>query len=177
MKTTLPLIKSLSTILLGSSLLFGCTSGKEQVEDDLAPTEETAQAEGEEDKDKEEAGTQEAGTQEAGTQEAAEQEEAVAQEEAAPADDTFPSDSGTDEMPPGKAKWVVRYIGQDSTAIYSKKESTSKTEQRLTRGDHVFVVIEGDWAKLSKDRYLRTSSLKSLAVPRTRRRNEWNSNG
>ncbi len=61
---------------------------------------------------------------------------------------------------------VVRFVVADGTAIKSAANDTAGAAGTFSQGDIVMVVIEGEWAKLNDQAFVKLSDLSEKAVPR-----------
>ena len=81
-------------------------------------------------------------------------------------EDSYYVDPGVLSFSPGTR--VVRYINDNGATIYSEKSTSSQSVGILLRGDLLIVNIDGEWAEISKGRYVKTSYLDDGIVARMR---------
>lgn len=60
----------------------------------------------------------------------------------------------------------VRYIGADDTPVYQTASDSAQQLVKLHQGDIVVVQIQGDWAQITPDHFIKTAALSQKAVPR-----------
>lgn len=68
---------------------------------------------------------------------------------------------------------LVRFINADGTPIYAAAQAGGQTVGTLRKGDHVMVLMQGDWGMVSESAYIQGSALSAKALPRTMGTNEW----
>ena len=71
------------------------------------------------------------------------------------------------------ANRVVRFINADETPIYTSTQADSATVGALRKGDHVMVILQGEWAMVTESAYIPGAALSASAVPRTTRQANW----
>lgn len=63
---------------------------------------------------------------------------------------------------------VVRYILSDNTPAYERADETSAQVGTYQAGDSIVVFINGEWAEVKENYYVRSSALSEKLVPRER---------
>lgn len=96
---------------------------------------------------------------------------AAAAPTAAPADAAAPGGAAPAAAPPADGTGVdpnrvVRFVVADGTAIKSAANDGAGAAGTFSQGDIVMVVIEGEWAKLNDQAFVKVSDLSPKAVPR-----------
>ena len=68
----------------------------------------------------------------------------------------------------------VLYVKTNATDVKEQPNATARTVGKLQRGDHVYVTVEGAWAKVGDNKCVPTSSLTEQGVGRARSKAQWN---
>lgn len=68
---------------------------------------------------------------------------------------------------------LVRFINADGTPIYAAAQAGGQTVGTLRKGDHVMVLMQGEWGMVSESAYIPGSALSAKALPRTMGDNDW----
>lgn len=93
---------------------------------------------------------------------------------AAPADGGTPAPATAQAAPAASdpAVWdparVVRWVLTDNTPILEKNEMGSTAKGMLNQGDHVMVLVQGEWVKISDTMWLPMSTVSATVQPRSR---------
>jgi hypothetical protein len=95
---------------------------------------------------------------------------------AAPAAAPAPA-SGAAAAAPPPGMWdpsrLVRFVNADGTPIYATAQVGGQTVGTLRKGDHVMVLMQGEWGMVSESAYIQGSALSAKALPRTMGTNDW----
>lgn len=81
--------------------------------------------------------------------------------------------------PPGPApsyhpsERVVRFVKEDQTLAYQQADMMGPVAGKYRRGDPLVVKWEGDWAQITDNFFIRSSSLSPKVVPRHPNPNDW----
>ena len=67
----------------------------------------------------------------------------------------------------------VLYVKVGAAEVKEQPNAGSRTIGKLTRGDHVYVTVEGAWAKFGDNKYVATSALTEQGIGRSRRKASW----
>jgi hypothetical protein len=68
----------------------------------------------------------------------------------------------------------VMYIKAGRSNVYQTQNAEGASLRRLDRGDHVVVVLEGEWARVTTGGYIQASQLSEAGVGRVRTAGVWN---
>ena len=158
-------------VLLSAAFAVACT--KDEAAEPVAPeatTEETSAEDGAAaEATAEDASSEDAqeitGTAESPADDASEADVGVAEEAAeAPESPTpVPQPQGSSVDTTGAAVW---YVKSSTTAVYDAPGG--KQVASLRKGDHILVVVDGEWAKVHDGTWLRTKDLSQKPIGRTR---------
>lgn len=88
---------------------------------------------------------------------------------ATPVVDATPAQPTAAPMPGGS----VLYVKVAKAQVKEQPNAGARTVGELQRGDHIYVQVEGEWAKFGENKYVSTSSLTEQGVGRTRRKASW----
>ncbi|MBI2602169.1 MAG: hypothetical protein HYW48_03860 [Deltaproteobacteria bacterium] len=75
--------------------------------------------------------------------------------------------------PYNPAERVVRFVLADQTSAYQRADMMSPSVAKYRKGDPLVVKLEGDWAQLTDDYFIRSSALSQKVVPRSPNTNDW----
>lgn len=67
----------------------------------------------------------------------------------------------------------VRFIKVDGTPIYASAQVGGQTVGTLRKGDHVMVLLQGEWGMVSDSAYIQSSALSDKAIPRVFSQANW----
>jgi len=90
-------------------------------------------------------------------------------------DSGMSSGSGSTMGPPpaDNSDRVVRFILADETPVYGQPDASSGPVATMYQGDPVVVAISGEWGQLTEGRFIMSSSLSEMIVPRSRAATDW----
>ena len=158
-------------VLLSTAFAVACT--KDEAAEPVAPestTEETSAEEGDAAEATAEDATSEdapdiTGTEESPTADASEEDVGIAEESAAtPQSPTpVPQSQGTSVDTTGATVW---YVKSSATGVYDAPGG--KQVASLRKGDHILVVVDGEWAKVHDGTWIRAKDLSQKPIGRTR---------
>jgi hypothetical protein len=67
----------------------------------------------------------------------------------------------------------VLYVKVNGVKIYDSPNTAGKVVDRLNKGDHILVDIEGEWAKLGENQYVQMKSLSMRGIGKKKSKATW----
>lgn len=68
---------------------------------------------------------------------------------------------------------TVQYVSAKVAPVYEKPDRSSQKVATLTRGDHILVVVEGEWAHTDDGRYIEAKHLSTKAIGKKKQPSRW----
>lgn len=69
---------------------------------------------------------------------------------------------------------AIMYVKIGKAEVKEGPDAGARTVGFLARGDHVYVQVEGAWAKFGDNKFVSTASLTDQGIGRTRKKASWN---
>ncbi|MDD9951721.1 MAG: hypothetical protein OXT67_09170 [Zetaproteobacteria bacterium] len=89
------------------------------------------------------------------------------------ADLAAPVALGDAAAPPTEGVRVVRYTTRDDSPVFASKDKNGAPVATYPAGTSVLVILDGEWAEITADRFMEVSELSVEAVPRSRTNAAW----
>lgn len=101
---------------------------------------------------------------------------AATADETATAEPAAPPAAAEPAAPPATAPMTggsVLYVKVNKAEVKEQPNAGARTVGQLQKGDHIYVQVEGAWAKFGDNKYVSTSALTEQGVGRSRRKASW----